>query len=91
MLLRPIKLGMMFGLLMLPSLMGCALLTPSPAPSVPAPPVNANLDGFCLLARPIIYDRLHDTEATIEEIQEHNMVGQRICGWVGHPVTPATK
>lgn len=40
-----------------------------------------NTDSFCLIAQPIIFDRLKDTELTIEAVKEHNAVGKRICGW----------
>jgi len=35
---------------------------------------------MCQVFRPIIYDRLADTEGTIEQVREHNAAWCAICG-----------
>lgn len=36
---------------------------------------------FCLIAKPINGSKLHDTKETMRQIDEHNAVGVRLCGW----------
>lgn len=37
--------------------------------------------SFCLIARPLTFDRLLDTPATIAQIKQQNAIGVKLCGW----------
>jgi hypothetical protein len=50
------------------------------APQAPEPISHAS---FCEIARPITWAD-GDTDATLAQIQEHNAVGVKLCGW-GNP------
>lgn len=67
---------LLFALGLLGSLTACE----SPTRSVGTEP-----SAFCLIAQPIIFDRLRDTEETIAQVKEHNAVGVKLCGWAGSP------
>lgn len=60
-------------------LVGCGTQTSSVGIS-PAP-VATGASSFCLIARPLTFDRLLDTQATIAQIKQQNAVGVRLCGW----------
>jgi uncharacterized lipoprotein YajG len=78
---RLIAFGVMFALGLLPTLAGCAPLTTLfAAPQAPEPISHAS---FCEIARPITWAD-GDTDATLAQIQEHNAVGVKLCGW-GNP------
>ena len=36
--------------------------------------------SFCQVAKPIAWSS-RDTDATIEQVKEHNAVGATLCGW----------
>ena len=38
-------------------------------------------DSFCLIAQPILTDPEKDTEETLRQIDEHNLIGEAICEW----------
>lgn len=59
-------------------LTACATRTPSAGTEAPGGP-----SAFCLVAKPIIFSRLHDTPETIAQVKAHNAQGQALCGWQG--------
>jgi len=36
--------------------------------------------SFCAIGKPIAWSS-RDTDATIEQVKEHNAVGAMLCGW----------
>jgi hypothetical protein len=59
--------------------MACATTTDSSAA------IDAHA-GFCTVAKPILWSA-KDSDATIEQVKEHNAVGAVLCGWTGVPFT----
>lgn len=67
-----------WALLLTLSVGGCAMLMD--AMNVEPKGSQTNPSAFCLIARPITWSA-KDTDATIEQVKEHNAVGKRLCGW----------
>ena len=38
-------------------------------------------DSACLVFEPIHGDRVNDTAETMQQIDEHNAAGVKVCGW----------
>lgn len=42
------------------------------------------VDSFCAVAKPIAWSR-QDTRETATQVQEHNTLGKKLCGWGTSP------
>lgn len=67
-------------MLLLASSLAILTACETPVPSVGTSGASATPE-FCLVAKPILYDRLKDTADTLRQVEEYDAKGKELCGW----------